>query len=117
MQRNARCARRAAGLMVLVTAFAGASLGYSTILVENFPYHAPPLLLNVIYAVGVGSLVSLLTFAVLGMVYRMKLRSREKAGHPRATFEGPLTQHDKEDFGERPKTAVGTTALPEQLNR
>jgi hypothetical protein len=59
MQRNAHCMRRAVGLMVLLTAFAVAGLCYPTILLENFPYHAPPLLLNLICAVGVGSLTSL----------------------------------------------------------
>jgi len=91
IERNARCARRAAGLMVLLTAFAAAGLCYPTILLENFLNNAPPLILNLIGALGVGSLISLLTFAGLGRVYRKKLRRRNKARRQTVAtfFEAP----------------------------
>ena len=79
IQRNARCVRRAAGLMAVMTALAVAALSYPTILLENFPYHAPTFIMNLVYALGVGSLTSLLAFAFLGRIYRKKLRQREAA--------------------------------------
>jgi hypothetical protein len=107
LQRNARCARRAVGLMVLLTAFAAAGLGYPTILVENFPYHAPPLLLNLIYAVGIGSLISLLTFAGLGAAYRRKLRRQEEARRQMAGFETPPRQPDTISLRSMPEGGLG----------
>jgi hypothetical protein len=79
IQRNARCVQRASWLMVAFTALAAVSLGYPAILVENFPYNAPPLIVNVICALGVGSLISLLAFTGLGMVYRKKQDQRKEA--------------------------------------
>jgi hypothetical protein len=55
-----------------------AVLGYGTILVANFPYTAPRPFVSLIYAVGLGSLFSLLVFSVLGMVYRWKLDQRRE---------------------------------------
>ncbi len=65
--------------MVALTALVVVSLGYPAILVENFPYNAPPLIVNVICALGVGSLISLLAFAGLGMIYRKKQDQRKEA--------------------------------------
>jgi hypothetical protein len=79
IQGNARCVRRAAGLMAVLTALAVAALSYPTILLENFPDHAPTIIMNLIYALGVGSLTSLLAFAFLGRIYRKKLRQHELA--------------------------------------
>ena len=79
IQRNARCVQRASWLMVAFAGLAGVSLGYPAILVENFPYNAPPLVVNAICALGVGSLISLLAFAGLGMVYRKKQDQRKDA--------------------------------------
>jgi hypothetical protein len=107
IQRNARCVRRAVGLMVLLTAFAAACFWYPTILLENFPYHAPPLLFNLICAVGVGSLVSLLTFAGLGAAYRRKLRRREKAWHQVAAYESPQGQPDTVSLHSMPEGGIG----------
>lgn len=73
IQCDARCVRRAAWLMAILTALAVAALGYGTVLVDNFPYNTPQFIVNLILAVGLGSLISLLAFAGLGMVYRRKL--------------------------------------------
>ena len=78
VQRDARCVRRAAWLMAILTALVVAGLGYGTVLVANFPYNAPPFIVNLIYAVGLGSLISLVVFAGLGMVYRWKLDQRRE---------------------------------------
>ena len=70
VQRDARCVRRAVWLMAILTALVVAGLGYGTVLVANFPYNAPQFIVNLIYAVGLGSLISLLVFVGLGMGYR-----------------------------------------------
>jgi hypothetical protein len=64
--------------MAMVTALVVAGLGYGTVLVANFPYNAPQFIVNLIYALGLGSLISLVVFAGLGMVYRWKLDQRRE---------------------------------------
>ena len=78
VQRDARCVRRAVWLMAMVTALVVAGLGYGTVLVANFPYNAPQIIVNLIYALGLGALISLVVFAGLGMVYRWKLDQRRE---------------------------------------
>jgi hypothetical protein len=78
VQRDARCVRRAVWLMAILTALVVAGLGYGTVLVDNFPYNAPQFIVNLIYALGLGSLISLLAFVGLGTVYRRKLDQRRE---------------------------------------
>ena len=78
VQRNARCVRRAVWLMAILTALVVAGLAYGTVLVDNFPYNVPQFIANLIYALGLGSLISLLAFVGLGMVYRWKLDQRRE---------------------------------------
>jgi hypothetical protein len=78
IQCDARCVWRAAWLMAILTALAVTALGYGTVLVDNFPYNAPQSIVNLIYALGLGSLISLLAFAGLGIVYRWKLDQRRE---------------------------------------
>ncbi len=73
IQRDARCVRRATWLMAMLIALVVAGLGYEMILVDNFPYNLPQLIINLVCALGIGSLISLLAFMGLGMVYRTKL--------------------------------------------
>jgi hypothetical protein len=73
IQRDARCVRRAVWLMAMLIALVVAGLGYEMILVDNFPYNLPQLIINLVCALGIGSLISLLVFMGLGMVYRRKL--------------------------------------------
>lgn len=79
IQRKARCAQRAAGLMALLTALGAAGLVYPTILLENYASMAPRFVVNLTYAFGVGSLISLAAFAGLASLYRKKLRRRKEA--------------------------------------
>ena len=78
IQGAARCVWHAAWLMAMLAVLALAAFGYGTILVTNFPYNAPQSVVNLIYALGLGSLISLLTFAVLGMTYRWKLDQKRE---------------------------------------
>ena len=73
IQRDARCVRRAMWLMAMLIALVVAGMGYEVILVDNFPYNLPQLVINLVCALGMGSLISLLAFTGLGMVYRRKL--------------------------------------------
>lgn len=73
IQCDLRCVRRAVWLMAILTALVLAGLGYGTVLVDNFPYNLPQFIVNLIWALGLGSLISLLAFLVLGMLYRNKL--------------------------------------------
>jgi hypothetical protein len=78
VQRDARCVGRAVWLMCMLTALVVAGLGYGTVLVDNFPYNTPQFIVNLIFALGLGSLISLLAFVELGMVYRRKLDHRRE---------------------------------------
>ena len=73
IQRDARCVQRAAWLMAMLTALVVAGLGYAVILMDNFPYNIPQFIINIICGLGLGSLISLLAFVGLGMIYRRKL--------------------------------------------
>jgi hypothetical protein len=78
IQRDARCVRRAAWLMAILIALAVFGLGYGMILVKNFPYNVPQFIVN-IYCVLVASwLFSIVAFAGLGMIYRLKLNRRRE---------------------------------------
>jgi hypothetical protein len=83
IQRDERCVQRAARLMAILTALAVAGLLYPAILLPNFPSGAPPFVMNLVCAVGVGSLISLLAFVGLGVSYRQKLDQRRKEGRQR----------------------------------
>ena len=110
IQRDERCVRRAVWLMAILTALAVAGLGYPAILLANFPYSAPQTIVNLVCALGVASLVSLVAFVILGMVYRKMLdRRREECrllvarllesrlGNPPATpwREGPARDESR----------------------
>jgi hypothetical protein len=78
VQREARCVRRAAWLMAILIGLVAACLGYGTIFVYNFPDDAPQFLVNLICALGLGALISLVAFVGLGMVYHLKLNQRRE---------------------------------------
>ena len=78
IQCNLRCVRRAVWLMSIVTALTAACLAYPAILVDNFPYNLPQFEVNLILALGLASLISLLAFAGLGIIYRRKLNQHRE---------------------------------------
>jgi hypothetical protein len=78
IQSDEKCVRSAVWLMAVLTALSIAGLGYPAILLANFPYSAPQSIVNCICALGVASLVSLVAFVVLGMVYRKQLDQRRE---------------------------------------
>ncbi len=78
IQRDLRCVRRAMWLMAFLAALVVAVLGYAKILVRNFPYNESQFTVNLVFALGVGFLISLLAFASLWIVYRWKLDLRRE---------------------------------------
>ena len=78
IQRDARCVGRAVWFMAILSALAVAALGYGTVLVDHFPYNAPQYIVNFVCALVLGSLISLVAFVGLGMVYRWKLDQRRE---------------------------------------
>jgi len=70
--------RRAAWLMVMLAGLVLAFLGYGVVLVDNFPYNVPHLVMNTAYALGLVSFISLLVFVVLGIAYRQEFAQRRE---------------------------------------
>ena len=64
--------------MAILIALVMAGFVYGTILVDNFPYNVPQFIVNLVCALGLGSLISLLAFVGLGLVYRWKLDQRRE---------------------------------------
>jgi hypothetical protein len=73
VQRNDRCVRRAVWFMTLLTALSGAGLAYGAVLQENFPYGKSWFVIKVLCELGLASLICLVAFAGLWMVYRKEL--------------------------------------------
>jgi hypothetical protein len=65
--------------MAILFALVVVGLGHGTVLMESFPCNEPQFIVNLVYAVGLGAVISLVVFAGPGMVYRRKLDQwREK---------------------------------------
>ena len=78
-QRNERCVRRAVWLMALLSALAIAGLCYAAVFLEDFPENkSHSVILRIFAALGLGSLISLLAFGGLGVVYRKALDRRRE---------------------------------------
>ncbi len=78
IQRDALCVRRAVWLMAILIALAVFGLGYGIILIKNFPYNVPQIIVNIFCVLVASWLVSILAFAGLGLVYRLKLNRRRE---------------------------------------
>ena len=59
--------------MAVLTGLASVGLAYPAILLANFPYSAPQSFVKPVCSLGVASLISLVAFVILRMVYRKKL--------------------------------------------
>src|SRR6185436_12656398 len=77
LQRNERCVRRAVWLMTLLAALAMAGLCYSAVFLaaipQNMSQFVSPLISKVLCALGLGSLICLVSFLGLGVAYRKEL--------------------------------------------
>jgi hypothetical protein len=125
IQRDARCVRRAAWLMAMLTALVVAGLGYAMVLVDHFPYGVPHFISTFALGVGVGSLISLLAFLGLGRVYRMRLDQRREecrrlvAKILESRLGKPVALRRREGCvaGEEPRTAPVPAEDDRSLNR
>ena len=78
IQRDERCVRRAVWLMAVFSALAVASLGYAAVFIESFPQDTSQLIIKIISVLGLASMICLVVFLGLRMVYRMKLDQRRE---------------------------------------
>lgn len=82
IQRDERCIRRAVWLMVLFVALAVAGLCYSVVFLLDLPPSMSQLLTHIISkvfcALALGSLICMLAFMGLGVVYRKELDQRRE---------------------------------------
>ena len=79
VQRKDRCVQRAVWLMILLTGLSGAGLAYGAVLQENFSYGEAWFVVRLLCEIGLASLICLVAFVGLFMVYRMELnRLREQ---------------------------------------
>jgi len=68
-----RCARRAVWVMALLAGLAVAGLGYSAVLLEDFPQNRTQFVIRMFCALGLASLVSLLSFIGYWIIARGEL--------------------------------------------
>ena len=82
LQRNQRCVRRAVCLMALLVALALAGLCYSAVFLTDLPQNTAqfmaPLTSKAFCALGLGSLICLVSFGGLGVAYRKELDQRRE---------------------------------------
>jgi hypothetical protein len=109
IQRNTRSVQRMAWLMTALTALAIAGLGCPAILLKSFPYNTPRFIVNLVCALGMGSLVSLLLCVCLGMVYRNRLCRQKEACRQLVTklLESRLGKPLTEPLRSMPDTRLG----------
>ena len=82
VQRDEHCVQRVALAAVLFVLAAMVGLAYTALFQENFPYDQSGLAVTVLCDLGLASLISLVAFAILLMVYRNRLnRLREECRH------------------------------------
>jgi len=83
-QRNEYCLHRATWLVALLAALAVACLGYEAVFQDSFPRQmfvfTTRFITNVVCALGLGSLISLLAFTVLELAYHRELNKRREEG-------------------------------------
>ncbi|MEO8427249.1 MAG: hypothetical protein ABI651_09080 [Verrucomicrobiota bacterium] len=82
LECQAFCVRRAIWLMAVTSALATAGLGYCAIFLADFPQNmtlfGTRVMVKAFFALGLGSLISLLAFGVLSLIYRKQLDQRRE---------------------------------------
>ena len=77
-ERNERCARRAVSLMAVLTGLAVAGLGYSAILLEDFPQNKTQFAIRAFCVLGLAALTSLLAFMLIWLLSRGELNAQRE---------------------------------------
>jgi hypothetical protein len=82
LEREAWCVRRAIWLMAVSSALATAGVCYCAIFLVDFPQNmtlfGTRFMVKAFFALGLGSLISLLAFVILAMIYRKELDQRRE---------------------------------------
>ena len=82
VQHDERCLRRASWLMALVAGVAAAGLSYGALLLDDFPSRISVftslVVIKMFCALGIGALICLLAFSVVGLIYRKELNQRRE---------------------------------------
>jgi hypothetical protein len=79
LQRELRVVQRAAWLLGLLIAVAGASLTFPAILVQNFSYSGQEPVMNIVLALFAGLSICLVAFIILGIFLYVKLHREREA--------------------------------------
>jgi hypothetical protein len=116
LQRDEICVRRAVWLMALFAALAMAGLCYAAVFVPGHPLNLSEytgrLIIKLFCALGVGSLICLLAFVGLGIVYRKELDQRREECRRLATkllesrLGKPLTPPSSTSVKEQPALLI-----------
>ena len=85
IQRDVRSVQRAVWLMAVLTALAVISLAYMTVLGGNLPADVSQLIINGISALGLASVISLVAFSGLLVVFRLNLNEQREQGRRMVT--------------------------------
>jgi hypothetical protein len=80
VQHDERCVQRLAGIMALFLMLASAGIAYGAILHKNFPYDGSELVFRILCEAVLASLICLVAFAGLLMVYRWRLNRLREEG-------------------------------------
>ena len=81
VQRDERCVQRASSFVAVFAGLITAFLGYEAIFEQDFLIGQYPFAIRLLYELGLASLISLVAFAGLWMIYRMRLnRLRKECG-------------------------------------
>ena len=82
IQYDEICVRRAVWLMALFAALSMAGLGYSAVFMAKYPLNLSEItsqwIIKLLCALGVGSIICLVAFLSLGMIYRKDLDLRRE---------------------------------------
>ena len=114
MQRDELCVRRAVWLMVLLTALATSGLCYSWIFLGEYPQNGSPFIIKVLCELGLASLICLMAFLGLEMIYRKQLARRREECRRLAT---KLLESRLGPPGIPPSPAVAKEAPVETFNK
>lgn len=84
-QRDVRSVQRAVWLMAILTALAATGLAYMAVLGGNIPADLSRLIVNGVSALGLASVISLVAFAGLLVVFQMSLNQQREEGRQMVT--------------------------------
>lgn len=85
IQRDVRCVQRAVWLMAVLTALAATGLAYVAVLGGSIPADVSRLIVNGVSVLGLASVISLVAFVGLLVVFRLNLNAQREQGRQSVT--------------------------------